>query len=279
MIRPLFIIGNKRSGTSHLVRLLNLHPHVFVSHESDIAWILYQFHRNRPFRAHAWDSEKGMRFTLESAGHLLQRNRAPSENFMAVQRHLMEKGTPWLGPLKKPDLLWIGDKKPFQHTDPRILSFILNQLPDAHFLHIVRHPFDVVASSDRFNRTRDGDFWLEFSPREKMERWAFHEKRVQTLRQTLKDRVHSLRYEDLCRRTRHELSAVFKFLGVAPIPQALEEASRQTIPAVHPTRVIQCSAEAARIARLHGYDVRRPTNRLRALGKSIGWRVVQRFER
>jgi hypothetical protein len=73
MIRPLFIIGNKRSGTSQLLRVLNLHPRVFVSHESDIAWILYQFHRGQPFRGHAWDSDRGMRLTLEIGGHLLRR--------------------------------------------------------------------------------------------------------------------------------------------------------------------------------------------------------------
>jgi len=36
MTRPLFLVGNKRSGTSQLVRLLNLHPKIFVAHESDV---------------------------------------------------------------------------------------------------------------------------------------------------------------------------------------------------------------------------------------------------
>ena len=31
--KPVFFIGNKRSGTSLLVRLMNLHPEVFVTHE------------------------------------------------------------------------------------------------------------------------------------------------------------------------------------------------------------------------------------------------------
>ena len=47
MIYPLFIIGNKRWGTSQLVRMLNLHPLMFVSDESDISWILYQFYNHR----------------------------------------------------------------------------------------------------------------------------------------------------------------------------------------------------------------------------------------
>jgi hypothetical protein len=42
--RPLFIIGSKRSGTSLLVSLLNQHPRVLVTHESDLVWILYQIY-------------------------------------------------------------------------------------------------------------------------------------------------------------------------------------------------------------------------------------------
>jgi hypothetical protein len=113
MTRPLFIIGNKRSGTSQLVRLLNLHPQVFVSHESDIIWILYQFHHGLPFRAHPWDSDKGMRLTLQLCGHWLRRGQSPRQNALAVQCALMEAGSPWLPPQKKTNLLWIGDKKPF----------------------------------------------------------------------------------------------------------------------------------------------------------------------
>ena len=38
--KPLFIMGNKRSGSTLMADLLNSHANVFVSHESDIAWIL-----------------------------------------------------------------------------------------------------------------------------------------------------------------------------------------------------------------------------------------------
>lgn len=46
--RPLFIIGNKRSGSTLMTDLPNVHPRVFVSHESDIAWILYQAREGWP---------------------------------------------------------------------------------------------------------------------------------------------------------------------------------------------------------------------------------------
>jgi hypothetical protein len=278
MIQPLFLIGNKRSGTSHLVRVLNLHPQVFVSHESDISWILYQFHGDQPFRAHAWDSDRGMRSTLEMSGHLLRREASPLQNFLAVQMSVMENGSPWLPAQKKTDLKWVGDKKPTQHGDPELLKFLLQQhFPGAHFLHIVRHPFEVVASSDRFNQTAHGDFWLGLSPAEKMERWTFHEQQVLQLRQALPGRVHSLRYEDFCRKTEKELSGVFRFLQLEPDSHALREAARQTRLWAHAFSAIRCSAEATRIAVIYGYDLRRRARWLRVLAQSVRRRAARKL--
>lgn len=279
MIRPLLIVGNKRSGTSQLVRVLNLHPHIFVSHETDVAWILYQFHHRLPFCAHPWDSDRGMRLTLESSGHLLRREASPLENFTAVQMSVMEKGNPWLPSQKKTGLEWIGDKKPMQHTDPELLKFLLQHFPEAHFLHIVRHPFEVVASSDRFNRTADGDFWLGLSPEEKVKRWTFHEQQVLQLRQTLPGRVHSLRYEDFCRETEKELLGVFQFLQLEPDPPALREAARQTLPPARTVPAVRCSEETMRVAAVYGYDVQRRTARLRALAQNAFRHAAKKLKR
>lgn len=276
--RPVFIIGNKRSGTSQLVRLLNLHPQVFISHESDVVWILYQFHNDQSFRGHPSDSDKGMLLTLEHCSDLLLRDRSPWENFLAVQRRVMEQGTPWLPPVNKQELCWIGDKKPFQQADPQLSSFILENFPEAHFLHIVRHPFAVAASSQRFNKTRNGDFWLGLSREEKVERWTYYEKQVQALRTVVKDRVHTLRFEDLCRDTERELAAVFNFLRLCPSPDLLKEASRQTLPAANVLAAIRCSKETRDIARHYEYSVERPFNLLRTLGESISaWAIRRRI--
>lgn len=277
MIRPLFIIGNKRSGTSQLVRVLNLHPQVFVSHESDIIWALYQFARSEPFQAHPWDSDVGLRHTLETCGDLLRSGQGPREKFLAVQQRLMEIGTPFLPPQQKTELLWIGDKKPFQHTDPQLLDFILEHFADAHFLHIVRHPFAVVMSSERFNATRNGDFWLGLSPEEKIERWTFHEQQVSSLRERLAGRVHSLRYEDFCARTEEELSRAFQFLGLPADPSLLEMAARQSRPVAHEVPLIRCSAETAHIAAAYGYDLTTPTSRLQALGRNLSQRLSRQL--
>ncbi|HTV47912.1 MAG TPA: sulfotransferase [Phycisphaerae bacterium] len=277
MTQPLFIIGNKRSGTSQLVRLLNLHPHIYVSHESDIGWILYQYHNGRGFTAHAWDSDRGMRTTLELADNLLQADKSPKDNFLAVQTCLMKKGTPWQSPQEKTDLKWIGDKKPFQHTDSELLAFLLKHFPDAHFLHIVRHPFHVVASSDRFNQTTSGDFWLGLSPAQKLERWTFHEQQVIKLREMLPKRLHTLRYEDLCRRTRRELSGVFSFLKVNNDAKILREAACQTILTATPVPPIPCSDETLRVAAIYGYDLRHPPGRIKITMQTWYWGLAKRL--
>lgn len=277
MIRPVFIVGNKRSGTSQLVRVLNLHPQVFVSHESDIIWALCQFYRNEPFQAHPWDSDRGLRHTLATCGDLFRREQSPRENFLAIQQRLMETGTPFLRPQRKTELLWIGDKKPFQHTDPQLVTFILKHFPDAHFLHIVRHPFAVAMSSARFNETRNGDFWLGLTNEERVERWTFHEQQVLSLRECHPGRIHSLRYEDLCGNTEEELSRVLEFLELPAEPSVLKEAAQQTRPAARQMPVIPCSAETKRIAGGYSYNLQSPTSRLQALRKNISQRLSRQL--
>ena len=71
--KPLFIIGNKRSGSTLTTDLLNSHPNIFVSHESDIAWILFQANDGKPerYKPHPLDSTLMMSSTLEIGKHIL----------------------------------------------------------------------------------------------------------------------------------------------------------------------------------------------------------------
>lgn len=70
--KPLFIMGNKRSGSTLMTDLLISHANVFVSHESDIAWILYQSRNGRPARyeTHPLDSRLMLDSTLKSCRRL-----------------------------------------------------------------------------------------------------------------------------------------------------------------------------------------------------------------
>lgn len=253
MARAVFITGNKRSGTSQLVRMLNLHPHLFISHESDVIWILYQFYQNKPFESYPWDSPRGMDVTLRQCGHVLTKEKSPQENYFALQHCMMTKGNPWLPPLSKKDLLWIGDKKPFQHTDPHLLAFILEMFPDARFIHMVRHPFAVAESSERFNKTIDGDFWIDLTLEQKVERWTYHEKSVSGLKLSQTGKVIDVRYEDLCREPAQALTRIFTFLDLAIDNNIIKRAQRDSQFIVKNVSPISCNEGTASMMEEYGY--------------------------
>src|SRR4051794_23147632 len=116
MTAQLFFMGNKRSGTSLLVKLLNLHPEVCTTHESDIIWILYQMRQGWPrqFECYPWDGPIGMTSTLAACGRLLRScvrsGRQLGDIFQLVEEQLsiQNKGVAGQPAVYK----WLGDKKP-----------------------------------------------------------------------------------------------------------------------------------------------------------------------
>jgi hypothetical protein len=100
---------------------------------------------------------------------------------------------------------------------------------------------------------------------------------VLQLRQTLPGRVHSLRYEDFCRRTEKELSGVFEFFQLEPDPQMLREAAHQTRPQARVIPATRCSAEVQRVAAVHSYDLRRPAGRLRVWAQNVYWLAAKKL--
>lgn len=254
MTKPLFIIGNKRSGTTQLVKLLNLHPQIFVSHESDIIWILYQFYNDLPFRAYPQDSDKGMRDALKRCGHLLDRAKNPAENYFTFQRRLMETGSSWLPPMDKKDVLWIGDKKPFQNADASLTEFILSHFDEAHFIHLIRHPFSVALSTEDSNKTPDGDFWQDMSLEEMVRKWTENEVNVAHLKNGGRARVMDVVYEDLRRETGKELSRIFRFLNLGADNAVLRTAERITYYKSKDYPKIPCSPQTLSIMKQYGYE-------------------------
>ena len=219
--RQLFLIGNKRSGTSLMVRLLNSHPRIFVTKESDVIWLLYQARENWPerFTCYRWDGPLGLRATLEACKQMLdaERHQAignPAELYRRMQLHRMKGGSRlhrWLG---KRRLKWLGDKKPVQQCDPDIRLYLREIFPQARYLHIVRHPGAVVASMvSAAQNWAEGvpDYW--YQGREKIiQRWGIHEQWAIDARETDGLNVHTLKFEDLVCRPIDEMRKVFDFL-------------------------------------------------------------------
>ncbi len=232
MPKPLFFVGNKRSGTTLLVNMLNEHPAVCVTHESDVVWILYQAISGIPtrFECFPWDAPRGMNAVIDAFRDSLENldlqrdDLAIASSFDIIQRRVIEEGTSIHVPLKvTTGLSWIGDKKPVQHAFPGINEFIRSHFPEAHFIHLIRHPQATVASHLEAARTWPivPAFW-KGSEAEVLDRWCTHEEWVLRLKQIEPRRVHSLRLEDLCRRPIAEMDRLLSFLGI-DCPSAIRE--------------------------------------------------------
>lgn len=259
--KQLFLVGNKRSGTSHLVRLLNSHPSVFVAHEADVVWILYQMARGLPCRCYPWDGPVGMEATLKACADLLDREAvtrraatAIPELFDRILARLMEQGSDVQQPRPKERLAWIGDKKPVQQADPDILTFIRRHFSEARFVHIIRHPQAVVSSMVAGGRTWSKvEYWKD-TPESIFERWAIHEEWVLAAKETVP--VHSLRYEDLCTDPVGQLGKVFEFLGLtmpAAAATVIDSQTKRGADDKHISFQLPRHRRAERIMELFGY--------------------------
>lgn len=250
MTKAVFIVGNKRSGSTHFMHLLNLHPNLFVSNESDIIWILYRFHHNLEIVPYQWDTPVGMNRTLEKYTHLLSKDKTPLENFITLQTIIMKDGVKGQPPMQKDNLLWIGDQKPFQQIDPDLLPFIKANFPDAKYLHLIRHPFPVVRSSKIF---KAGVLWQGMTEDDILQRWTMHEQWVDREKSKHEVPMLDVKYEDIVENTQPAMAKVFDFLDVKYDDALLTEARRITEKQLKLHPRLHCPPETQAIMSQYGY--------------------------
>lgn len=264
---PLFIMGNKRSGSTLLVKLLNLHPNIFLTDESDIVWILYQIRSGEPsqYKCYLWDDPEGMKATLRKCEHILQpylgtalEKEIIARLFFRIEKYLMHVGLRGQQPYHKMDLAWIGDKKPVQHSDPKLRSFVYSCFPDARHIHIVRNPRAVVASMVRASREWRGlgpQYWAS-SPEELLERWAVHEEWVLQAKSLRTNPIHTLRLEDLCDDPVERVAEMFDFLEVEMprgIADPICELVRPTSSHQYESFSLSITPRATQVMQIYGY--------------------------
>ena len=216
----MFFIGSKRSGTSLLVRILNRHPRIFVTHESDLIWILYNKACGKPAQPYFWDGEAGWRATMAACGSLFAQKWAAlsathtiSDLFFEMTRHLMRNGSEVQDPHpNKTDLLWMGDKKPRQCGDPYVFSFIEKHFSRPRYLHLVRHPRAHISSSLRFFKEQAG--FYQSRPDVLAETWVMDQRHAEAVKESVPERVHTILYEDLCREPIDRVASCLAFLGL-----------------------------------------------------------------
>jgi hypothetical protein len=250
MTKAVFIIGNKRSGSTQLMHLLNIHPNIFVSNESDILWILYRFHNNLDIVPYPWDTPIGMNRTLEEYRERLSKDKTPFENFLTLQKSIMEKGVAKMKPMHKENLLWIGDQKPFQQIDPDIMPFLKENFPEAKFLHLIRHPFPVVKSSQVFV----GELWRGMPSEEILQRWTMHEEWVELEKNKEEVPILDVKYEDIISHTQREMVRMFDFLGVEYDKATLNEARKITRSTIKLYPRLNCPPKTQAIMSRYGYS-------------------------
>jgi hypothetical protein len=231
--QPLFLVGNKRSGTSLLVRMLNQHPDIFVTPESDVIWLLYQLRKGwaSRLRRYPWDGPVGLSATLGVCGNLLRDRAAQSTApeiptlFRQIQEQVRCQGSRLRPVPDERGLLWLGDKKPVQQCDPEIRPFLQQHFGSARYLHMIRHPVAVVASMMAAARTwsRGVPPYWHGTADEIMERWAIHEEWVLDSKCVERVPVHTVRLEDLIRAPAQTTKALFEFLGMALPPSVIAD--------------------------------------------------------
>jgi len=263
--RPLFMIGNKRCGTSQFVHLLNLHPEILITNESDALWLVFGFHTMDEPTPHEWDKPTEFLETQKQFGSLLRADAAPLDNFVAVQdaiRRSAAGGAPPVG-LSKMDLpriaaktgvRYCGDKKPNQNCDPRLLPFLRKYFGMGKYLHLVRHPAVVVESSKTFMGD-GGALWGRKSEAEILREFVAFENHVEDMRAAGLD-ILDVRFEDVTEETAAALRRAFDWLGLEAGDALLREArasTRRTLKRVPPLPAERPEGLDAFLQR-YGYD-------------------------
>jgi hypothetical protein len=265
--KPVFIVGNKRSGSTLLVNMLNEHPQVAITHETDIVWALYQCRNGPPaeFQPFPLDAPRGLNALIASQGgalrELLSLRPTPEllrKAFFEIQQRVIERGTAVHVPLKSTaGLAWIGDKKPVQQASPELRQFILQSFLEARFIHVIRHPAAVVASKQEAARTWPitPHYWKGEST-EIVDRWRIHEEWTLELKALLPGRVHTVRLEDLCANPIDEMSKALTLLGLETSSTLLERMATFVYSAPnakYADRIASPLAAARRMMDIYGY--------------------------
>jgi protein-tyrosine sulfotransferase len=200
---PIFIGGQRRSGTSLFRVLLNRHRHIACGPEAvfpqDPSFAVWH-----NLMAHEW----GVR--LESYGlstNTLDRAFATLVDTVFARYQLAE-----------------GKKRWAEKTPGNIMRIeYLNRLfPTAQFIHLIRDPRDVYCSI-RERAERDKPEWVKFTPRRAAVDWCGFVVTGKRWR-THTERYIEVRYEDLVRDPEQVMRRSLQFLGEPWDPSILDPA-------------------------------------------------------
>jgi len=204
---PFFLLGSVRSGTTLLRDILRQHPRLAAPEETQFfRWA--EPYGSRPYeQKYLGDPLFQQHRKLDGVGEFdffysLQHGRHRKDLMDNYARIYLEKnaltGKRWF------------DKSPQNVYGLMMLSAMY---PSAKFVHIHRHPYNVVAS------LRAGLMIERQSIRGAINYWLESAMIINEYKKGFPRRIHQLAYRDLCDKPLQTVNAVLKFLKEKPMTQ------------------------------------------------------------
>ncbi len=155
-MKPFFFVGNRRSGTSMFTMVLNEHNNIYMSLEADSLWYIHTEGANTIPPDDLVHMSDYVPRRVANADQYLQYDQligTPRAKFFQDILHIKEHGVygrqdPYPEKLDE-DILWIGEKKPGVASNPAMRDWMIDNFPDARYLHLVRDPRYVIGSMAR----------------------------------------------------------------------------------------------------------------------------------
>lgn len=206
-----FVTGCPKSGTTWLQMLLDAHPEVVCSGEG--AFFERLFKPVAEVRASYND-------------YMTYANKAVYEGngfygqmpFQDIQEPLRQIAIKFMTQRAVAGTLAAGDKTPRHNL---YLNSMLNFFPEARFINIVRHPYDVAVSklfhAARVGRAQALDTGSEIQAKmveEAGKSWTTAQQRVLEFKTKHPDLLVEVKYEDLIEQPLREAARLFRHLGV-----------------------------------------------------------------
>jgi hypothetical protein len=192
-IKPIFIIGSPRSGTTLLRVILDSHPNICCGPETHIIPHLEEFYKKVDEN---W--KMLVPYGIDKKNQLLKIR----ELFSLFPEHYMRE---------KKKIRW-AEKTPTNifHTD-----FIKKMFPDCQFIHIIRDGRDVIASFKK----RWGSKTIFYG----MKQWNNSINLIPELREKYgKEEYLEVRYEELVSKPEQIIRKIIEFLNEPWTPKLLE---------------------------------------------------------
>lgn len=234
--RPIFVVGNSRSGTTLMGTILGRHASVFRFEE------LHFFEELWSATGSEVTCSPEEAATLAAKLFDVQRNgyltRGDWQDFLTESQALIKDIPPPLSPAAVFAAFLSYETKLQQksrgcdQTPQNILYIaeILEHYPQASIVHMIRDPRAILLSqknrwrrpflSDSIPKKEAVRYWLNYHPITMSQLWKAN---VRTADQFLDDdRVYTLRYEDLLTAPEEEVEKVCNFAGISFSPDMLK---------------------------------------------------------